>query len=253
MRITAAAAVVSVAVLGAGASPAAAAECGPTAMAQPFIDHLNTAHFERSPLQQAKDLLMVDQYVLTHTVLAEAILAPLVPTAEGVVTPFIDHLDSAHLERSPIQQAKDLADLDDYTLTHTVLVESMLAPLLSGEGCAGPNAPAPTPMPPHGGMPGMTPEPAPAPAPVAPTAAPAAVEIHGYAFAPKAITVPAGTTVTWTNHDGDTHTVTGSGSGAPKSKSFGMDGIYSFTFPTAGTYSYACSIHPNMKGTVTVQ
>jgi hypothetical protein len=234
------------ATLAVGTSPAAADECGADAIAQPLIDHVNSAHLERSPLQQVNDLLHVDSYVLAHTVLAESLLAPIVPTANAVLDPLVQHVETAHLERSPLQQARDLVDVDDYVLAHTVLVESLLKPVL--EGCADSSqpAPAPAPMPAHGGMPA----PQPAPAPALPPVAPAAVEIHDYAFAPKALTVPVGATVTWTNHDRDTHTVTGSGL---KSKSFGMDGSYSYTFAKSGTFSYACSLHPQMKGTVVVQ
>jgi plastocyanin len=253
-RVIAIAATTAMASLAVGTSPAAAGECGAEAIAQPLIDHVNSAHLERSPSQQVEDLLHVDSYVLAHTVLAESLLAPVLPTVDAVLDPLVQHVETAHLERSPLQQARDLADADDYVLAHTVLVESLLAPVL--EGCADSSQPAPAPMPSHGGMPADAPAAAPAPAPadapapaLAPVA-PVAVEIHDYAYAPKALTVPLGATVTWTNHDGDTHTVTGSGL---KSKSFGMGGSYSYTFAKSGTFSYACSLHPQMKGTVVVR
>jgi plastocyanin len=160
--------------------------------------------------------------------------------AQAVIQPALDHINAAHLERSPLQQAKDLADVDDYALAHTVLVEAMLQPVLSG--CSDSAAPAPM----HGSP---APEPAPAPAP-APAPTNAAVEIHDFAFSPKTIAVPVGTTVTWTNKDGTEHNVTGAGL---KSASFGADGTYSYTFAKAGTFMYACSLHPQMKGTVTVR
>jgi plastocyanin len=237
------------AVLTAGSSLAAADSCGAQAVAQPLIDHVNSAHLERSPLQQARDIADADTYVLAHTVLVESVLAPVLPTANAVLDPLVQHVYSAHLERSPLQQARDLADVDTYVLAHTVLVESMIKPVV--EGCAdsaGQSAPAPAAMPAHGGMP--APEPAPAPAPAASPAAPASVQIHDYAFAPKTLTVPVGTTVTWKNHDGDAHTVTGAGL---KSKSFGMDATYAYTFTKAGTFAYVCSLHPQMKGTVVVR
>jgi plastocyanin len=241
------------ALLTAGSSLAAADSCGAQAVAQPLIDHVNSAHLERSPLQQARDLADVDAYVLAHTVLVESVLAPVLPTANAVLDPLVQHVYSAHLERSPLQQARDLADVDAYVLAHTVLVESMIKPVV--EGCAdsaGQPAPVPAPMPAHGGMPAPEPAPAPAPAPApgASPAAPASVEIHDYAFAPKTLSVPVGTTVTWKNHDGDAHTVTGAGL---KSKSFGMDATYSYTFTKAGTFAYVCSLHPQMKGTVVVR
>jgi plastocyanin len=235
-----------------GAPLAAAHDCGSDAIAQPLIDHVNSAHLERSPLQQARDLADVDDYVLAHTVLVESMLAPALPTVNGVLDPLVQHVEAAHLERSPLQQARDLADVDDYVLAHTVLVESVINPVL--EGCADSSqpapAPAPAPMQGHGGMPAPAPAPEPAPAPApAPAVPPAAVEIRDYAFMPKTLAVLVGTTVTWTNQDGDAHTVTGSGL---KSKSFGMDGSYSHTFTKAGTFSYVCSLHPQMKGTIVV-
>ncbi len=71
-----------------------------------------------------------------------------------------------------------------------------------------------------------------------------------YRFAPSSITVAGGDTVTWTN-DGDLpHDVSGSGlqSGT---MSPGQD--YSHTFNSPGSFSYICSIHPSMKGSVTVK
>lgn len=80
-----------------------------------------------------------------------------------------------------------------------------------------------------------------------------AVAIMNFAFAPAALTVKAGTTVTWTNKDGDAHTVTSQGSGGPlQSAALGTGGTYSFTFTTPGTYAYLCTIHPFMTATVTV-
>ncbi len=81
-----------------------------------------------------------------------------------------------------------------------------------------------------------------------------AVSISGFAFSPASITVKAGTTVTWTNNDPFTHNVVGDS--APSgfgSSNFGNGQTYSFTFDTPGTYTYLCSIHPQMTGTVVVE
>jgi plastocyanin len=77
------------------------------------------------------------------------------------------------------------------------------------------------------------------------------VFIQGMAFSPSTITVTAGTAVTWTNKDAVTHNIT---SNAPLFSSGGMvqGATYSFTFATAGTYSYTCTIHPSMTGKVIV-
>jgi plastocyanin len=77
------------------------------------------------------------------------------------------------------------------------------------------------------------------------------VFIRGMAFVPNTITVAAGTTITWTNKDAITHDVT-SGTGLFTSGPLANGATFSFTFATAGNYSYYCSIHPTMVGTVTV-
>lgn len=80
-----------------------------------------------------------------------------------------------------------------------------------------------------------------------------AVAIQNFAFAPAALVVKAGTTVTWTNKDTDDHTVTSQGSGGPlQSSPLGTGQSYSYTFTKPGTYSYYCTIHPFMTATVTV-
>ncbi|MEV6846649.1 cupredoxin family copper-binding protein [Actinoplanes sp. NPDC051411] len=79
------------------------------------------------------------------------------------------------------------------------------------------------------------------------------VAIKGFAFAPAALTVRAGTKVTWTNQDSDAHTVTSGGSGGPlNSQAMNTGDTFSFTFTKAGTYQYLCTIHPFMTATVTV-
>src|SRR5262249_6438875 len=78
------------------------------------------------------------------------------------------------------------------------------------------------------------------------------VKIANLAFRPQALTVAAGTTVTWTNRDDIPHTVVHS-DGAFKSKVLDTDEKFSFTFSKAGSYSYFCSLHPKMTGKVIVQ
>ena len=73
-----------------------------------------------------------------------------------------------------------------------------------------------------------------------------------YRFEPAAITVPDGTTVTWTNNDNFTHNVRLVDDGGdvldlPPGESV------SFTFTGLGEHRYDCSFHPNdMTGVVVV-
>jgi len=78
------------------------------------------------------------------------------------------------------------------------------------------------------------------------------VKIDNFSFGPAALTVAAGTTVTWTNRDDIPHTVV-SDDKAFKSKVMDTDEKFSFTFTKPGTYSYFCSVHPKMTGKVVVQ
>jgi plastocyanin len=80
----------------------------------------------------------------------------------------------------------------------------------------------------------------------------AAVKIDNFSFGPAAVTVPVGTTVTWTNQDDIPHTVV-STDGVFKSKALDTDDKFSFVFNKTGTYSYFCSIHPKMTGQIIVQ
>ena len=76
------------------------------------------------------------------------------------------------------------------------------------------------------------------------------VSMRNSEFLPNHVSVPTGSTVTWSNDDSYPHDVTfddGTASGT-------MDGgaTYERTFETAGTYDYDCTIHPGMVGRVTV-
>lgn len=79
----------------------------------------------------------------------------------------------------------------------------------------------------------------------------AAVTIVKFSFDPETITVPVGSTVTWTNQDLDTPHAIKFADGM--SGTLNQGASYSKTFSTAGTYTYQCGVHPYMKGTVIVQ
>jgi plastocyanin len=91
----------------------------------------------------------------------------------------------------------------------------------------------------------------------------AVVTAQDFAFGPMAVTVKAGSGVTWTNAGAAAHHPVADngafdiGQLAPaQSGAYGMGtgvgGSGSFTFTTPGMYSYHCSIHPQMTGTITV-
>jgi plastocyanin len=91
--------------------------------------------------------------------------------------------------------------------------------------------------------------------PLAPPAAAATqtVMMQDYAFTPASLTVRAGDTVTWMQHDTAPHdVVTTSAPVAFHSPQLSPGQSWSYTFRTPGTYAYYCSVHPDMRAQVTV-
>ena len=77
------------------------------------------------------------------------------------------------------------------------------------------------------------------------------VTVQNSSFSPPSLTAKVGDTVTWTFKDAFDHTVTAD------DKSFDSGGkksgdTFEHTFATAGTFTYKCTIHTSMTGTVTV-
>jgi plastocyanin len=77
------------------------------------------------------------------------------------------------------------------------------------------------------------------------------VSIVYRAYQPSALTVAAGQTVTWKNSGLGPHTVTAI-AGRFDSGKLDAGATFSYAFTTPGTYLYACTIHPTMKGEVVV-
>jgi plastocyanin len=83
-------------------------------------------------------------------------------------------------------------------------------------------------------------------------ATPGEIVLKDFSFQPANMEVKVGTKVTWRNEDTAQHTVT-SDDGAFTSPALDSGATYSFTFASAGTFKYHCSIHPSMVGQVVVK
>jgi plastocyanin len=82
-------------------------------------------------------------------------------------------------------------------------------------------------------------------------AAPTSVSITSKGFNPNNVTVAAGETVTWTNSDASKHQVVAD-DGSFSSPVLAAKQSYSHAFPAGGTFDYRDSLHPSLKGNVTV-
>ncbi len=87
---------------------------------------------------------------------------------------------------------------------------------------------------------------------VAAAAHTATVQIDNFTFTPPNLTVTVGTVVTWKNADDSPHRIADV-NGAYNSAALDTEDSYSHTFATPGVYKYICSIHPYMKGEITVK
>ena len=77
------------------------------------------------------------------------------------------------------------------------------------------------------------------------------VRITNFTFEPAALTIAPGDQVEFINEDGAPHTATDDNGAFDTGRlSRGQKAV--LTFPSAGTFSYFCAIHPRMKGSITV-
>ncbi len=86
----------------------------------------------------------------------------------------------------------------------------------------------------------------------APGLNPNAIAMNSMTFFPRALSVKAGDTLTWVNDDVVPHTMTAN-DGSVDSGLLMPGDRFTFTFNTAGTFEYKCSIHPEqMRATIEV-
>jgi plastocyanin len=78
------------------------------------------------------------------------------------------------------------------------------------------------------------------------------IVVKDFMFTPNALTIKAGSSVTWANLDDEPHTVV-SDAGLFRSGAMDTNESFSFKFDKPGTYHFTCSIHPRMVGTIVVQ
>ena len=89
--------------------------------------------------------------------------------------------------------------------------------------------------------------------PVAAAAAgPHGIAIDNFAFTPRTLTVPAGTTVTWLNNDDVPHKIASADRRFASSPALDTHQRYDLRLATPGRYEYFCAIHPKMTGVVQV-
>jgi len=79
------------------------------------------------------------------------------------------------------------------------------------------------------------------------------IEIKDFAFNPQTLTVKSGEKITWINRDEEPHTVVSVEKQFKKSTALDTDQEFTITAGAPGTYTYFCSVHPKMTGTIMVE
>ena len=79
------------------------------------------------------------------------------------------------------------------------------------------------------------------------------IVIKDFHFTPETLTVKSGDKITWINRDEEPHTVVSVEKQFKKSGPLDTDEVFTITAGAPGTYTYYCSIHPKMTGTIVVE
>jgi len=162
-----------------------------------------------------------------------------------------------------VSAAQESASPPDSAATTTTIDQALQSGTVDGAGATDTGAP---PAGPAAGTPGEPPPgegrtsdtsldgdspPADGPGGGARASASASVTMDDFFFSPSSVTVAVGDTVTWHNSGQAPHTATAD-NGSFDTGTVNAGGSASHRFTTAGTFSYTCTIHPNMHGTVRV-
>jgi Icc protein len=83
--------------------------------------------------------------------------------------------------------------------------------------------------------------------------APGEVAIDNFSFTPRELSIAAGDSVTWRNHDDVPHQIVSVGKQFAPSSVLDTGQQYKLSLEKPGRYAYFCSIHPTMTGTVVVR
>ena len=79
------------------------------------------------------------------------------------------------------------------------------------------------------------------------------ITILDFSFGPAGMDIAVGDTITWTNNPESVGHTTTSDDGLWESPVIRAGETFQHTFTESGRFTYFCSIHPSMKGSITVE
>jgi len=79
------------------------------------------------------------------------------------------------------------------------------------------------------------------------------INISNFSFNPQEVKIKVGDSVSWLNNDSMQHKVASVSGNEISSELLPKGASYKHTFNTPGTYTYYCTIHTSMRGTIIVE
>jgi hypothetical protein len=108
----------------------------------PFMAHLEAAHFHRGVGGQVEDISEFDRWVGNHTALFRRMLdfevgSGSVAGTTQVGRTFLQHMDAAHWNRSPMGQLSDIVNFDSWNKAHLAMFRMMFDDVVGKDSTLG--------------------------------------------------------------------------------------------------------------------
>jgi hypothetical protein len=108
----------------------------------PFMAHLQAAHFNKGVGAQVQDIAEFDAWAKTHQALFRQMLdyevgPGSVASASSTSNVFMQHMDNAHWNRSPMGQVSDISNFDSWNKSHLALFRMMFDPVVGKSSALG--------------------------------------------------------------------------------------------------------------------
>ncbi|MGQ0846120.1 MAG: cupredoxin domain-containing protein [Sporichthyaceae bacterium] len=111
----------------------------------PFVKHFEVAHGQRTAAGQVQDIVEADSWAKSHQALVRTMVdyeigkQSVVGTAPMVST-FMQHMDAAHFNTSPMEQASAISNFDSWNKSHLAMFRVMFDPIVGKSSVLGSSA-----------------------------------------------------------------------------------------------------------------
>lgn len=127
----------------AGPAHAAPAAVDPvSSFMDPFMQHMQAAHFSRGVGGQVQDISELDTWAKNHEALFRRMLdfeagSGSIAGTTQIGRVFLQHMDAAHWNRSPLGQVSDISNFDSWNKSHLAMFRIMFDDVVGKESALG--------------------------------------------------------------------------------------------------------------------